>query len=69
MALSDFYASHPHYKTRLHLSVRNSNATVVGAALAESKFQSAAKSYVGFVHRPKSSLPVQTVFGWISQSH
>ncbi|KAM7477594.1 hypothetical protein LguiA_025807 [Lonicera macranthoides] len=34
MALSDFYASHPHYKTRLHLSVRNSNATVVGAAVA-----------------------------------
>ncbi|KAM7477586.1 hypothetical protein LguiA_025799 [Lonicera macranthoides] len=34
MALSDFYASHPHYKTRLHLSVRNSNAIVVGAALA-----------------------------------
>ncbi|KAM7480989.1 hypothetical protein LguiB_005572 [Lonicera macranthoides] len=34
MALSDFYASHPHYKTRLHLCVRNSNATVVGAALA-----------------------------------
>ncbi|KAM7480985.1 hypothetical protein LguiB_005568 [Lonicera macranthoides] len=34
MALSDFYASHPHYKTRLLLSVRNSNATVVGAAVA-----------------------------------
>ncbi|KAM7480972.1 hypothetical protein LguiB_005555 [Lonicera macranthoides] len=34
MALSDFFASHPHYKTRLLLSVRNSNATVVGAAVA-----------------------------------
>ncbi|KAM7477592.1 hypothetical protein LguiA_025805 [Lonicera macranthoides] len=33
MALSDFYASHPQYKTRLHLSVRNSNATIVGAAV------------------------------------
>ncbi|KAM7477593.1 hypothetical protein LguiA_025806 [Lonicera macranthoides] len=36
MALSDFYASHPHYKTRLLLHVRNSNATVVGAAAAAS---------------------------------
>ncbi|KAM7477583.1 hypothetical protein LguiA_025796 [Lonicera macranthoides] len=45
MALSDFYASHPHYSTRLLLNVRNSNATVVGAASAgktyeESIFQS-----------------------------
>ncbi|XP_024167324.2 glutamate receptor 2.8 [Rosa chinensis] len=34
MALSDFYASHSHYKTRLVLNVRDSNQNVVGAAAA-----------------------------------
>ncbi|KAL6196321.1 hypothetical protein ACLB2K_031936 [Fragaria x ananassa] len=34
MALSDFYASHAHYKTRLVLNTRNSNRDVVGAAAA-----------------------------------
>ncbi|PRQ30094.1 putative periplasmic binding protein-like I [Rosa chinensis] len=34
MALSDFYASHAHYKTRLVLNTRNSNGDVVGAAAA-----------------------------------
>lgn len=34
MALSDFYASHSHYKTRLVLNVRDSNENVVGAAAA-----------------------------------
>ncbi|CAL5385975.1 unnamed protein product [Camellia sinensis] len=34
MALSDFYLSHVHYKTRLDLYVRNSKDNVVGAAAA-----------------------------------
>ncbi|KAL6199375.1 hypothetical protein ACLB2K_029159 [Fragaria x ananassa] len=34
MALSDFYASHAHYKTRLVLNTRNSNRDEVGAAAA-----------------------------------
>ncbi|KAK2986065.1 hypothetical protein RJ640_011506 [Escallonia rubra] len=33
MALNDFYASHGHYKTRLVLNVRDSNKSVVRAAL------------------------------------
>ncbi|KAK2971057.1 hypothetical protein RJ640_003249 [Escallonia rubra] len=33
MALNDFYASHGHYKTRLVLNVRDSNRSVVRAAL------------------------------------
>ncbi|KAE8099904.1 hypothetical protein FH972_017848 [Carpinus fangiana] len=32
MALSDFYASHPYYKTRLRLNIRDSKRDVVGAA-------------------------------------
>jgi ionotropic glutamate receptor len=36
MALSDFYASHPHYKTRLRLNTRDSKSDVVGAAAAGS---------------------------------
>lgn len=38
MALSDFYASHSHYKTRLVLNVRDSNQNVVGAAAAGSPY-------------------------------
>ena len=34
MALSDFYASHGHYKTRLVLEIRDSKGDVVGAAAA-----------------------------------
>ncbi|XP_050368066.1 glutamate receptor 2.8-like [Argentina anserina] len=34
MALSDFYASNAHYKTRVVLNTRNSNGNVVGAAAA-----------------------------------
>ncbi|KAM5548454.1 glutamate receptor 2.8 [Rosa sericea] len=34
LALSDFYASNPHYRTRLVLLPRNSKGTVVGAAAA-----------------------------------
>ncbi|PRQ31844.1 hypothetical protein RchiOBHm_Chr5g0039881 [Rosa chinensis] len=34
MALSDFYAIHADYKTRLVLNTRNSNGGVVGAAAA-----------------------------------
>ncbi|KAK7828662.1 glutamate receptor 2.2 [Quercus suber] len=34
MALSDFYASNPHYKTRLVLNSRDSKSDVVGAAAA-----------------------------------
>ncbi|KAI8031639.1 Glutamate receptor 2.7 [Camellia lanceoleosa] len=34
MALSDFYSSHVHYKTRLELHVRDSKDNVVGAAAA-----------------------------------
>ncbi|KAM5548452.1 hypothetical protein ABKV19_000059 [Rosa sericea] len=34
MALSDIYASHPYFKTRIVLSTRNSKQTVVGAAAA-----------------------------------
>ena len=34
MALSDFYASHRHYKTRIVLNDRDSNHSVVGAAVA-----------------------------------
>ncbi|KAA8521445.1 hypothetical protein F0562_012122 [Nyssa sinensis] len=34
MALSDFYASHAHYKTRLVLHAKDSNNSVVGAAAA-----------------------------------
>ena len=34
MALSDFYASHGDYKTRLVLNIRDSNEDVVGAAAA-----------------------------------
>ncbi|PRQ24211.1 hypothetical protein RchiOBHm_Chr6g0269901 [Rosa chinensis] len=36
IALSDFYASHAHYKTRLVLNIRNSKENVVGAAAAGS---------------------------------
>ncbi|KAJ6329874.1 hypothetical protein OIU76_008657 [Salix suchowensis] len=36
MALSDFYASHGSYKTRLVLKTRNSMKDVVGAAAAGS---------------------------------
>ncbi|WJZ85467.1 hypothetical protein VitviT2T_005002 [Vitis vinifera] len=35
MALSDFYASHGHYKTRLVLEIRDSKRDVVGAAAAD----------------------------------
>ncbi|PRQ24197.1 putative periplasmic binding protein-like I [Rosa chinensis] len=35
LALSDFYAANPHYKTRLVLLPRNSKGTVVGAAAAD----------------------------------
>lgn len=38
MALSDFYAFHSHYKTRLVLNVRDSNQNVVGAAAAGSPY-------------------------------
>ncbi|GMH09239.1 hypothetical protein Nepgr_011080 [Nepenthes gracilis] len=34
MALSDFYASHPHYNTRIRLHVRDSGQDAVGAAAA-----------------------------------
>ncbi|XP_052209774.1 glutamate receptor 2.7-like [Diospyros lotus] len=34
MALSDFYSSHSHYKTRLQLNIRDSKDSVVGAAAA-----------------------------------
>ncbi|CAA0814983.1 Glutamate receptor 2.7 [Striga hermonthica] len=34
MALSDFYANHGHYRTRLHLMNRDSEGDVVGAAAA-----------------------------------
>ncbi|GAB4857802.1 hypothetical protein Ancab_015709, partial [Ancistrocladus abbreviatus] len=34
MALSDFYASHAHFRTRLVLHTRGSNQDVVGAAAA-----------------------------------
>ena len=34
MALSDFYASHRHYKTRIVLNDRDSKRSVVGAAVA-----------------------------------
>ena len=34
MALSDFYASHGHYKTRLVLEIRDSKRDVMGAAAA-----------------------------------
>ncbi|KAK4389020.1 Glutamate receptor 2.7 [Sesamum angolense] len=34
MALSEFYATHGYYKTRLALSTRDSNGTVIGAAAA-----------------------------------
>ena len=36
MALSDFYASNPHYRTRLVLNSRDSKSDVVGAAAAGS---------------------------------
>lgn len=36
MALSDIYASHPYFKTRLVLQKRDSKRTVVGAAAAGS---------------------------------
>jgi ionotropic glutamate receptor len=36
MALSDFYASHSYYKTRLRLTARDSKSDVVGAAAAGS---------------------------------
>ncbi|CAK9163542.1 unnamed protein product [Ilex paraguariensis] len=35
MALSDFYASHGSYKTRLVLNTRDSKRDVVGAAAAD----------------------------------
>ncbi|KAK2979241.1 hypothetical protein RJ640_021147 [Escallonia rubra] len=35
MALSDFYTSHGHYKTRLVPNSRNSNGSMVGAAAAD----------------------------------
>ncbi|GMP25233.1 hypothetical protein CsSME_00002195 [Camellia sinensis var. sinensis] len=46
MALSDFYSSHVHYKTRLELHVRDSKDNVVGAAAAatEDSLQPAASS-------------------------
>ena len=34
MALSDFYASHRHYNTRILLRIRDSKSDVVGAAAA-----------------------------------
>lgn len=34
MALSEFYSSHSHYKTRLLLTTRDSRGDVVGAAAA-----------------------------------
>ena len=36
MALSDFYASNPHYRSRLILNSRDSKSDVVGAAVAGS---------------------------------
>ncbi|KAB5513791.1 hypothetical protein DKX38_027697 [Salix brachista] len=39
MALSDFYANHGHYKTRMVLTTRDSKKDVVGAAAADTKPQ------------------------------
>jgi hypothetical protein len=45
MALSDFYASYPDYKTRLRLNIRDSKRDVVGAAAAGSLSLSVRFSY------------------------
>jgi hypothetical protein len=48
MALSDFYASHSYYKTRLRLITRDSKSDVVGAAAAGSLSLSLSLSLCGF---------------------
>jgi ionotropic glutamate receptor len=45
MALSDFYASYPDYKTRLRVNIRDSKRDVVGAAAAGSLSLSLRFSY------------------------
>ncbi|KAF5960305.1 hypothetical protein HYC85_001514 [Camellia sinensis] len=58
MALSDFYSSHVHYKTRLELHVRDSKDNVVGAAAAvllilvatEDSLQPAASSILSYTY-------------------
>ena len=49
MALSDFYASNPHYRTRLVLNSRDSKSDVVGAAAAGSLSLSLALSLIDLV--------------------
>lgn len=50
MALSDFYASHGDFKTRLVLNTRNSKETVVGAAAAGSLSLSEVQSCIYIIH-------------------
>ncbi|KAB1202887.1 Glutamate receptor 2.7 [Morella rubra] len=55
MALSDFYASRSHYKTRLFLNVRNSKREVVGAAAAVAQNDSS---------QVKAISAIIKAFGW-----
>ncbi|KAG9136242.1 hypothetical protein Leryth_003831 [Lithospermum erythrorhizon] len=54
MALSDFYASHSNYKTRLKIKLINSNGSVVGAAAAAVDLVTNAK--VNAIIGPRTSM-------------
>ncbi|KAK9946285.1 hypothetical protein M0R45_011758 [Rubus argutus] len=55
MAISDFYASHAHYNTRLVLHTRNSTGDVVAAAAAESPERPEGGA-LGRVKKPQEAL-------------
>ncbi|RVW72767.1 Glutamate receptor 2.8 [Vitis vinifera] len=67
MALSDFYASHGHYKTRLVPEIRNSKRDVVGAAAADPAPISSVKqpeNVKGSIEFESKDHPDEKSMGW-----
>ncbi|KAL6345739.1 hypothetical protein AAG906_017483 [Vitis piasezkii] len=67
MALSDFYASHGHYKTRLVLEIRDSKRDVVGAAAAALDLLQ--NEEVQAIIGPASSMQANFVIGLGDKAH
>ncbi|RVW72733.1 Glutamate receptor 2.2 [Vitis vinifera] len=67
MALSEFYASHGHYKTRLVLEIRDSNRDVVGAAAAALDLLQ--NEEVQAIIGPASSMQADFVIGLGDKAH
>ncbi|RVW26900.1 Glutamate receptor 2.1 [Vitis vinifera] len=67
MALSDFYASHGHYKTRLVLEIRDSKRDVMGAAAAALDLLQ--NEEVQAIIGPASSMQANFVIGLGDKAH